>query len=465
MSDNRKKNRIPWIICVCAALLGCVIIYQGLFRNKPIDEPDPINGTIFMSYEGPIFPLTSMDDTDGIEVKREVNFDFSPSASEIKRGSLIQDRYILTNTTDQDKTLTVLYPYTSSFQDGLNPQITVNEENIEPTLYSGMYVVNLKDKESLTLSEISYWEEYKTLLEDGTYMHDALNAYPELNELVYVYEFTNITDGGSDADAPTLNMEFSIDFDKTSVLTYGFNGGRNDSEAGEIERSFFISEAEDDYFDQKRYLIVIGEDIESYQVQAYKNGGCYEGQELEGAGADVTRYETTLMDVLKKITTEDYRVLINDFKDNEIFSEDVFYNEMCRAYAFYNQNGNDLTERYMGMLEEIITEVFCYERIMVQSFEVTIPAGGSISISAELVKRGSFDFGGSGSKNQGLRGYDMVTLLGSTFTFNSQSASFSNLDGIKLVRDNFGLDGNKNVTQIDLDIDKEHYYIEVRAVE
>lgn len=54
----------------------------------------------------------------------------------------------------------------------------------------------------------------------------------------------------------------------------------------------------------------------------------------------------------------------------------------------------------------------------------------------------------------------MVTLLGSTFTFNSQSASFSNLDGIKLVRDNFGLDGNKNVTQIDLDIDKEHYYIE-----
>lgn len=465
MSDVKKKNRIPWIIGICLALLGSVIIYQGLFYNKPIDEPDPIDGTIFMSYEGPIFPLTSMDDSEGIEVTREINFDFSHYTNDIKIGSFIQDCYILTNTMDQDKTMRILYPYTSSFQEGLNPQITVNEENIESTLYSGMYVVNLKERDNFNLSEISYWKEYKVLLEDGTYMQDVFQSYPELDELVTVYEFTNITDGGSDADAPTLNMEFSIDFDKTSVLTYGFNGGRNDSEAGEIERSFFIPEAEDDYIDQKRYLIVIGEDMESYRVQAYKSGGCYKGQELEGASADVTRYETTLMDVLKKITTEDYRFLINDFKDNEIFTEDVFYNEMCRVYAFYNQNGNDLTERYMGMLEEIITEVFCYKRIMVQSFEVRIPAGESIDVSAELVKEGSFNFGGSHSKTQGLRGYDMVTLLGSTFTFNSQSASFSNLEGIKLVRDNFGMDGNKSVTQFDLDIDKEHYYIEISAVE
>lgn len=465
MSNIKKKYRIPWIIGICVALFGCVIIYQGLFLNKPIDEPDPLHGSTFMSYEGPVFPLTSMDDTEGIEVTREVNFDFSPYTSDMNKGSIIQDHNILTNTTDRDKALTVLYPYTSSFQNGLNPQITVNEAKVDPTLYSGMYVVNLKDRESLYLSEISYWEGYKTLLEDGTYVQDALNAYPEWNESVTVYEFTNITDGGSDAVVPTLNIEFSIDFDKTTVLTYGFNGARNDSETGEIERSFFIPKVEDDYFDQKRYLIVIGEDMESYRVQAYKSGGCYKGQELEGASADVTRYETTLMDVLKKITTEDYRFQINDFQDNEIFTENVFFYEMCKAYAFYNQNGKDVSERYMGMLEEMILEVFCYERIMVQSFEVTIPAGGSISISAELVKRGSFDFGGSGSKNQGLRGYDMVTLLGSTFTFKSQSASFSNLEGIKLVRDNFGMDGNKSVTQFDLDIDNEHYYIEISAVE
>lgn len=41
-----------------------------------------------------------------------------------------------------------------------------------------MYVVDLKDRESLFLSEISYWKEYKALLEDST-----------LDALVFVYEF------------------------------------------------------------------------------------------------------------------------------------------------------------------------------------------------------------------------------------------------------------------------------------
>lgn len=86
---------------------------------------------------------------------------------------------------------------------------------------------------------------------------------------------------------------------------------------------------------------------------------------------------------------------------------------MCRAYAFYNQNGSDLTERYMGMLEDVVSMVYCNKRIMVQTFEVMIPAGESIEVSAEFVKEGSFDFGHANGKNQ--------------------LASFINLDGIKTV--------------------------------
>ena len=96
------------------------------------------------------------------------------------------------------------------------------------------------------------------------------------------------------------------------------------------------------------------------------------------------------------------------------------------------------------------------------TFEVTVPAGGSVTVDASMVKAGSFDFYGEGLKREG---YDMMTDAGSTFTFSGQQASISNTEHIRIVGQNFGFDPENGITEVTLDRNMPHYYLEVEQVE
>jgi len=104
-------------------------------------------------------------------------------------------------------------------------------------------------------------------------------------------------------------------------------------------------------------------------------------------------------------------------------------------------------------------------RVFYLEFPVTIPAGGSTSVTADLQKSSSFDFACSGSENVGVQGYGMVTRLGSNLSFEEQTAEVTNTKCIEIVRQNFGFDLPGNVTSVTLDPAMEHYYLEIRAVE
>ena len=123
----------------------------------------------------------------------------------------------------------------------------------------------------------------------------------------------------------------------------------------------------------------------------------------------------------------------------------------------------DPKERYeFGMLEDIINETAYHNRILYLSFEVTVPAGGSVEAGIRQFKPASFDFHCSGSENVGVDGYDMVTMLGSNLAFTGQTASVSNYEAIEIVRQNFGFDLAAGVTEVALDLEEPHYYLEVR---
>ena len=79
-------------------------------------------------------------------------------------------------------------------------------------------------------------------------------------------------------------------------------------------------------------------------------------------------------------------------------------------------------------------------------------------------KEPSFDFGCSGSENVGLQGYDLVTRLGSNLDFTAQTAALVHTDSIELIRQNFGFDPENGVAEVALDMETEHYYLEVRAL-
>ena len=103
------------------------------------------------------------------------------------------------------------------------------------------------------------------------------------------------------------------------------------------------------------------------------------------------------------------------------------------------------------------------DRVFYLEAEVTVPAGGSVTLSAAMRREGSFDYYCTHTKNQGVCGYDLVTELGSNLTCTGQRATIEDRGLIEIVRQNFGFDLENDVRTVDLDPAEEHYYLEVRG--
>ena len=87
-----------------------------------------------------------------------------------------------------------------------------------------------------------------------------------------------------------------------------------------------------------------------------------------------------------------------------------------------------------------------------------------VKVTARYWKAPSFDFACSGSEHLGLQGYDLGTRLDSTLTFTAQTASLSGADDIRITGQNFGFDLAAGVTEVALDPEQDHYYLEISPV-
>lgn len=491
-----KKHKIPgwakWSSAVAACL--CVVI-GGIFLFVHIGEKTAPEsgvggsghneGSVFMSYAGPVFPLTLKDKDSAVSAARNVDFDFityRETNENIEKwgnngGSVIvRDNYQLTNNTQNDITVTAVYPFTGNFQTMKWPVITLDENEVKWNLNAGAYSGSFRGagdttSTSLNLNNITSWSEYNDLLSDGSYFADAYSVPESLEQNVVVYRLSNLTDGASEYKAATLCMSFQYDREKTSILTWGFNGGGTQEDTGYEFRCFFIREGLRAADENTKYLVVVGDDLENYTLRGYRNGSCTPGEEIEGVSATVTRDEMTAGELLREIAQIRYNALIdnefdgdhNRYIDNQI-SFEMYYQAIVKHFAAYGPNGTDPKERYaFGMLDEIINEAAYQNRILYLSFDVSIPAGGSVGVNIEQIKNASFDFDCSGSENVGIEGYDMVTSVGSGIVFTKQTASVSNYNAIEIVRQNFGFDLANGITEVELDSNEPHYYLEVRA--
>lgn len=471
--SEKEKNMNPYLVCFGIVLVSILVIAQALaYKNPNSDISDSPDGNTFMSYDGPIFPLTTMDDTEGIEVIRAVNFDFAPyrksTTDRVNKKAVVHDEYQLTNSTDEDKMITFIYPYVSTLAEERKTKISVNDDQIDTTLYIGMFSGSFSgvssDTTSLNIDNNTFWTDYKYLLEDGSYMKEAFSAYPELNEPVTVYELSDIKYNGNLENA-VLSIEFAMDYEDTFFFDYGFNGGSDEHESGEYARSFYIQKNENEY-ESKHYLVVLGKDIKLNRLQGYKNNRCNTGDEIEGIDAKITRYETTMNEIFKIILDDTYEQMQWYVREDEFdpyvdgyLSKDIYYGELCRVYTRYGLLGSEPKQRYTTSLEDMLGDVDFYERVLYEAFEVEIPAGGTVTVSAELVKEGSFNFHGKPNAKTGIEGYDLVTQLGSTLKFTKQSASFTDLNIIKIINTNFGVVNDSK--QVELNNEQEHYFIEV----
>ena len=495
---SKKSNSVVWMKWGTMAACACLVIGFGIFGigrgAKPGDTAGSgggghESGSVFMSYAGPVFPLNVLNDATGVTAVRNIDFDFASYETKMKyyevdgeqtgyqhyeTESLVTDSYLLSNTTDEDIVLTASYPFVGTFSSGYKwmPTISVDDSIIETRLYAGRFSggfysahgLNTDKTDRSNIKSAGEWTDFQILLEDGSYMADAYAEYPKLNQTVIVYKLSNIAYDGLDETAanPTLGMEFNVISSDTRILSYGSTGGRRDVETGEFQQCYHIPKENERGYGMDRYLIVLGEDITGLEVQGYRDGGCEEGEEIIGVTADVVRFETTLDEIMWKLLIEEHEPSYFDEEQIDIASDDMLFGSMAELMYDYGILSDYVAERYeWGSLEDMWTETYNMQRVMYVSFEVVVPANGSVRVDAAMRKDASFDFVGEGTDRNG---YDLVTRLGFTLEFTEQTASVSNTQFIEIVYQNFGFDLENGITQVKLDVNEPHYYMEVRKI-
>ena len=499
IADAKKAathRRIKWFSTIAACLiivLGCTVLLPHWITPENPKEEAPQEsgaghgeGSVFMSYAGPVFPMTLTEEHAALTAVRNVGYDFANYGTggteeevwgENSSSAKIEDTYHLVNASQNEVTATAVYPIAGDFQIRNWPVVTVDGEEIQWELYAGGYAGFFRGagdthSTSLNLDNPTSWTVYQKLLVDGSYFAEAFTVPDSLNEPVIVYKLSNLHAGTDEYDAATLCMSFSYNMADTQIMTWGFNGGGVREDTGEEYRDFFIRDGLRKADEEVKYLIVVGDDLDHYTLQGYQDGGCEPGEELPDASAVVIREEMTMESLLREIAQIRYDALHgnafdgdhNRYIDDQV-SFELFYQAVVRHFAAYGPMGTDPKERYaFGMLDDIINESAYQERILYITFPVSIPAGGNIDVGVQQFKNASFDFACTGSENVGIDGYDMVTTLGSNLSFTKQTATIENFDGLEIVRQNFGFDLKNGITEVELDQREPHYYLEVRKI-
>jgi len=452
----KKQLVINTCIVIVLGICGALLV-QNLFSfaYNTADDADHNESSTFMSYAGPLFPLTLSEADNTISATRNISYDFSlPNEDSIRVwGADVQDSYTLTNSSTEEKAIEAIYPFAGSFNELQEqmPVISINGRKPSPTLYAGGYPER----------ELGTWEDYKSLLEDGHYQREAFESYPVLSQQVTVYSFSDFV-APAEYDAATQAISFTIDPAQTTVLLYGFNG-MEIREDGFRRYSYFVPDGKS-MRSTTKLLIVIGEDLTAYTLQGYKNGACEKGNELQGVSATVSRTERVLSEVLDEIIS-DFFAQYGDGKSLAV-PQEMFLGAVSE---FMVQAGvlSDLNcDRYQyTVIEDIISGTNTRKRVFYYKFEVTIPAGGSVPVTVNMPKKPSHDFAGIRSKNKGVQGYDVVTSLGSNLHFAALTAELTSTEPIEIVRHNYGFNLAQGVTKVELAPPKEYHFLEIRPVE
>lgn len=506
-SPVQRRRKSPWgryvtaaacLTAVCGLSFFWLVTggFQGMGSASPMDTAGSEasggtadssggsghdGGTAFMSYAGPVFPLTTAEDAAGLTASRKTTWDFSPGTYEDgaprQWGARVTDAYTLTNSTDEDVTITALYPFAGSFSAlaEIQPELSADGAAIDAALCAGAYAGGFQgvygddgmDSSTWNLKMPDSWKDYQALLEDGRYLSSAREDMPAPDIPVTVYEFSDFKAPAEEYDAATQAIAFTIAPEATTILSYGFNGMSWDEETGWRQYDYFVPDGMRRESDTKM-LIVLGDDIRDYSLQGYANGACEE--EIEGVSCTVARREVTLGQALDQLV-EAYAEQYDQNRapgQPSVFDETplhLFQTAVAEMMVQYGLLSDAPADRYGdGRLDDLLSEALSVHRVLYGSFEITVPANSSVSVTATLWKAPSFNFACSQSENEGLQGYDLVTQLGSSLVFTSQTAALVHTDSIELARQNLGFDLAAGITEVPLDTAEAHYYLEIRPL-
>ena len=428
----------------------------GTGGNNAAQEP----GEGFLSYAGPVLPLTAAETGTGLTAERALTLDFAPEAhadgTSGQWGVQVTDRYLLTNPTEADVAVTALYPVTGGLDDlpVIAPQLTVDGTAAEYAVYAGGYAGTFGDENDRggsthNLAGPYSWEDYAALVSDSDYLAGALAGAPDLSAPVTVYDFSDITLTG-EAERPELVVSCTFDPEETTILSCDFSSSDWDDTGAWRQYGERI--------DPDRWgtptLIVLGADIDYDLLADYGT----DAPALTGADCAVVRRETTLGEALTALCRA-------ELADRELTADvplDQYEKAAAELLTEYGPLSGAPMDRYAdGRLDDLLGETLTVDRVLYLAVPVTVPSGGSAEVTASFRKGPSYDFGGSGTGREGLQGFEVLTTAGSSLTFTDQSVSVTHTEGVEITAEDFGFDSGGTAL---LDPSVPRYGLELRPI-
>lgn len=506
-TTKAKNKSFSWKKIVgLAACLALVIGSLSFLKDRlpggsssgPSKEITTDEAGAFMKYEGPILPLIlgTADYQDDIRAERKLTFDFYTTniGDQSPKRALLKDQYIIENKGPAKK-IKFFYPFVSSLDDLAYsyPKIDQDGKDLQAKLYYGSYTGDfvsteneIDPAETLNLRDYMSWKDYQKVLDDGSYLKEALDKFPNTKDIpVTVYSLTNSYYKESpQAENPTLVAGIEIDRDKSKVISLGFDGfGKFDDGKEEFYQYSIPKKDEKSFHGDRHYLIILGQDTPRVKIEAQSTGG-WDGYEdkasklrnnLKNAGADLKRQEMSLDEALDLTLP----ILFERYKENQSSREKDFAywkmdNDNIPSYTLSYEEYKALYIKELfatGVLSEKpmmryengnldLMDVTNTQRIIFAEFEIELGENQTSQITINSYKQGSYDFYG-GRNDQQIYGYDLLSKIGSSIDVDKFETQIIDYDKLTIGEGNLDFDLEKNIKSLSLSKDIDHYFMEV----
>ena len=449
---------------LCTIIIGISVIqkmeYPSVDTGDPVDtietgdtnheyyaDPGTSDGLTHSYYLGPVFPLTAAEANPELSITREVNYDFSPYKS-AEKAAIVNDAYTLTNTSNEDRIFTLRYPVILEFASPQSrlPNIRLNDEILNVSIAENQLLTehtrNMTE-DFLNHQMCSSWAEMFEILQK-----DSFDDITSVFQPVIVYEFSGYNSESNDTRHVWAN--FSADSDNTIVYTLGFNGSSFDDANQKYSKIFSVNQSQD----SDKYLIVVGEDIQDISMH-----GDDENTPVYG---NINRYESDLRSFLldKSESFFEYTWRNDEFETvYDIISPDQKIQNILEIMYMWAGLQSHAASRYdNGLIEDIIADAYTLPRILYFEFNVEIPAGDTVKITADMTKDASVHYG----KGNETNGYDLVTSLDQNLRITEQKALIHGSEHIDIINQNFGFDLDAGITEVNLAVENIHYWMEIQ---
>ncbi len=430
-----------------------------IYDDKPAEPSKDYGMSPELSWvdfnAGPIMPVTFAEENGNITAERKLEYDFTDVTKESKGKVDVSDSYTLTNNSDSEQTVTMYYPYISDIS-GLSedmPAVKINEQTKKAVLLNGAYFGKDSNgtlrlfEPTVSADEYGYMlEEVKPL--DVNYMQEFLD------KKVMVYEFGNFETGVYPTESVSFEVSFRTDNPESVYTSDAFS---TDYDGEYLTVSFIVDSA----MNGKPAVYFIDDAPEKYTVQGYNYIDTTSENKSDEIKADVNEYEATVKDIIEQHISG----------KNGTDSLDKLYSErvaqMFSDMYKWNTDGVYTAEDdifYEASVSDIVYTVSECESVYIVSETITIAAGESVSVCFDYVKQGTYCTNEPQKEFRDNYCYDNMPCFGTNVDFTSQSTAICEEGNISIESQNYGFDIENGVTEVQLELEAERYYMIVKVL-